>query len=144
MFLFFALAHSIIMLSEIQEKIGLTVTQLYIVALVFVLASVSTHSLISYFRSGLRLLPGPFLARFSPLWCTYINVKGDTHREYQRLHKKYGPVVRTGPNTVSIGDEANIPEIYQQGHSYVKVSSKPAQLQCAKDEALTEAPSRTI
>ncbi|KFX91860.1 hypothetical protein O988_07551 [Pseudogymnoascus sp. VKM F-3808] len=77
---------------------------------------------ISYFRSGLRELPGPVLARFTLLWKVWVHIKGDGHIVYQNIHKKYGPIVRTGPNSVSIGDAAMIPKIYLSGHSFPKSS----------------------
>ncbi|OBT64722.1 hypothetical protein VE03_05892 [Pseudogymnoascus sp. 23342-1-I1] len=108
------------MLPVFQEIIGLTVAHLSIVILVFITVSYSVSCLLSYFRPHLRELPGPFLARFTHMYKVYISFKGDTHIVHQKLHKKYGPIVRTGPNSVSIGDAAMIPEIYLQGSTYQK------------------------
>ncbi|ELR10417.1 hypothetical protein VC83_00506 [Pseudogymnoascus destructans] len=110
------------MLSTVQEIIGLTAAQLYIVILVFITVCYAVSCLISYFRPHLRQLPGPLLARFTCLYKVYISLKGDSHIEYQKLHRKYGPIIRTGPNSVSIGDAAMIPEVYLQGSLYQKSS----------------------
>lgn len=113
------------MLSVVREVMGITEAQIYIVILVFITVSYAVSCLFSYFRPHLRQVPGPFLARFTRLYKVYLSIKGDMHIEHQNLHKKYGPVVRTGPNSVSIGDAEMIPEIYLQGHSYQKARFPP-------------------
>ncbi|OBT45127.1 hypothetical protein VE00_04279 [Pseudogymnoascus sp. WSF 3629] len=110
------------MLPSFQENHGVTAGQLALVAFVFITISLLSSFVISYFRSGLRELPGPVLARFPLLWKVWVHIKGDGHVVYQSIHKRYGPIVRTGPNSVSIGDAAMIPEIYLSGHSYLKSS----------------------
>ena len=52
--------------------------------------------------SPLARVPGPFAASFSPLWLTQHSWRGGTHRVMIDLHAKYGKVVRTGPNEVSV------------------------------------------
>jgi hypothetical protein len=47
---------------------------------------------------------------------------GDAHKVFQRLHRKYGKVVRTGPNHVAIADPAMIPIIYGIKNNFLKVS----------------------
>ncbi|OBT59276.1 hypothetical protein VE04_00365 [Pseudogymnoascus sp. 24MN13] len=110
------------MLSILQENHGATAGQLALVASVFLTISLLSSCVISYFRSGLRELPGPVLARFTLLWKVWVHIKGDAHVVYQNIHKRYGPIVRTGPNNVSIGDASMIPEIHLSGHSYRKSS----------------------
>ncbi|KAF8250241.1 putative cytochrome P450, partial [Wilcoxina mikolae CBS 423.85] len=46
-------------------------------------------------------LPGPLLARCSPLWTMFALHRKRFNSELQDLHTKYGPVVRIGPNEVS-------------------------------------------
>jgi hypothetical protein len=108
------------MLSLVREILGLTATELFVVIFVFINVSYAVSCLFSYFRPHLRQLPGPFLPRFTRMWKVYISLKGDSHIEYQKLHRKYGPIIRTGPNAVSVGDAAMIPEIYLQGSTYQK------------------------
>lgn len=50
--------------------------------------------------SPLRKCPGPFLASISRLWYTYINWRGTQHEVLEKLHAKYGDVVRVAPNEV--------------------------------------------
>lgn len=56
----------------------------------------------------LREFPGPRLARLSKMWHMYQSRAAKNHLLLQRLHSQYGPVVRTGPNELSIVD----PDIY--------------------------------
>ena len=38
----------------------------------------------------LRVVPGPFLARFSRLWYLIDTYRGRSHETIERLHNKYG------------------------------------------------------
>lgn len=76
---------------------------------------------VAYLSSPLKKIPGPFVAKFSNLW-RFCNHYGQTHIETQKeLHKKYGDVVRLGPNTVSIADAGLIKTIYSTRGTFVKV-----------------------
>ncbi|KAK1984576.1 cytochrome P450 3A19 [Colletotrichum cereale] len=46
-------------------------------------------------------IPGPVLAKFSPLWIMRALHRMRFNSELQALHEKYGPVVRVSPNEVS-------------------------------------------
>lgn len=105
-----------------EEIKGLTAAPLLFILPVFIIVPYVASCLFSYFRPSLRKLPGPILARFTALWKVYITIKGDAHVSYQKLHKKYGPIARTGPNTVSLADPAEIPAIYLSGNTYLKAS----------------------
>ncbi|KAH7070316.1 cytochrome P450 [Paraphoma chrysanthemicola] len=58
--------------------------------------------------------PGPILAKLSG-WYTVSQavLSRDTYTRYA-LHKKYGPVVRMGPNELCFADTASIKDIYGQ------------------------------
>lgn len=64
--------------------------------------------LLNYFTPGLGRIPGPFLARFSDLWRFIDACRGHREQTILGLHKKYGPVVRIGPNCITIADPAAI------------------------------------
>lgn len=53
---------------------------------------------------SLRHIPGPFVAKFSYLWLGRTTHSGKQYYVHRELHKKYGPLVRIGPNYV-ITDE---------------------------------------
>lgn len=50
--------------------------------------------------SPLAGIPGPFFASLSRLWLTELSWRGGTHEVMVALHKKYGKLVRIGPNEV--------------------------------------------
>jgi len=58
--------------------------------------SISTYRL---FFHPLRVFPGPFWARLSNLYHAYIIRNSDNALVIQKLHQKYGPIVRTGEST---------------------------------------------
>ncbi|KAK4231621.1 cytochrome P450 [Podospora fimiseda] len=59
-------------------------------------------SIKSWYR--LRNVPGPFLARFSYAWLAYRIIRGDVKRVFIKMHNKYGPIIRIGPNQVVTDD----------------------------------------
>ena len=73
------------------------------------------------YRTGLRSIPGPSLARYSSAFRILLVYKGDAPSRYRQLHEKYGTIVRTGPNHVSVSDPAMIPVIYGIGQKFNKV-----------------------
>lgn len=80
------------------------------------------------FCRGLRRIPGPRLAAYSRLWNVKVAASGDAHESFQRLHEKYGKLVRVGPNHVAISDPAMIPVIYGTNNKYLKVSPRSTYL----------------
>ncbi|KAK0646745.1 cytochrome P450 [Cercophora newfieldiana] len=68
-------------------------------------ASISVYRL---FFHRLHRFPGPFWARLSNFYHAYIIRRSDNHLVMQRLHEKYGPIVRTGPSNLSVNDPAAI------------------------------------
>ncbi|KEF62554.1 uncharacterized protein A1O9_00527 [Exophiala aquamarina CBS 119918] len=96
---------------------------------VYVLGSFFLYCVIVYIRRalqpGLRLVPGPFLARFSGLYRLYMSCSGEGPRIYRSLHEKHGKLVRVGWNHVSVSDPTMIPIIYGAGSKYMKVSNSP-------------------
>ncbi|EKM52485.1 uncharacterized protein PHACADRAFT_198544 [Phanerochaete carnosa HHB-10118-sp] len=59
--------------------------------------------------------PGPVLFKVSKLPCIPITIKGERHLLLKTLHAKYGPVVRVGPNDLSIVDADAIPAVLGAG-----------------------------
>ena len=66
----------------------------------------------SYFNKGLNRFPGPVIAKFSQVWMLQDTWRGQHHQTIIQLHKKYGKIVRLGPNIVSLADPANLKVIY--------------------------------
>lgn len=68
------------------------------------------RSFASWYR--LRHVPGPFFASISNLQRVWWVKTGRAHLHHQAMHRRYGPVVRTGPNMVSFSNPADIPTVY--------------------------------
>jgi hypothetical protein len=77
------------------------------------------------FRSDLRGIPGPLIARFTAYWRPWVLLGGQAPEVYYDLHRKYGPLVRTAPGVVSISDPAAVPKIYGIGSKFHKVRPWP-------------------
>ncbi|PLB46284.1 cytochrome P450 [Aspergillus steynii IBT 23096] len=56
--------------------------------------------------------PGPWLAAVTDLYTVYHCLAGDRHLDFLRLHEKYGPVVRFGPNRLSFCSDHAVSDIY--------------------------------
>jgi hypothetical protein len=63
-------------------------------------------------RSPLRHIPGPLPAKLTAQWLFWIGVAGRRSSYLHRLHQRYGPVVRVGPNEVSFASAAAAQDIY--------------------------------
>lgn len=61
-----------------------------------------TTAVRSWYR--LRHIPGPFLAKFSYLFLSYIQQSGRQYYIFRDEYPKYGPLVRVGPNELSTSD----------------------------------------
>lgn len=75
---------------------------------------------ISYFSYYLFLhplarFPGPWLAATTNLWKAWAAATDRMPNEVERLHARYGPVVRIGPNDLSFNTPEAMAKIYQSG-----------------------------
>lgn len=86
--------------------------------LVLVLWSLNSYIL-------LRQIPGPLLAAFSNLPRVSWVLSNQAHDMHINLHQKYGKLVRFGPNMVSVGDPAEIPNLYSFTRKFTKVRTVP-------------------
>jgi cytochrome P450 len=73
---------------------------------VFALASLVTYYVTTTFFAWRRLrhFPGPPLAHISYLWSFWTVFSGDCHTKIAAAQKKYGKVMRVGPNAIMIYD----------------------------------------
>lgn len=86
-----------------------SVASIYIVFLSTLLASIAIYRLSPL--HPLASYPGPVLCRVSKMWTAYIAYNGKLQHYYKTLHDTYGPIVRVGPNEISIVDKEAIPAI---------------------------------
>ncbi|KAL4963708.1 cytochrome P450 [Aspergillus stella-maris] len=71
-------------------------------------------------RRRLQHIPGPFFASLTNIVRWNWVITGRAHLIHTQLHRKYGKVVRIGPNTVLVSDPAAIPSIYRFNEPYQK------------------------
>ncbi|KAF2104466.1 cytochrome P450 [Rhizodiscina lignyota] len=76
----------------------------------------------SYIRSYLRLrhVPGPWFASFSLAFMTWTIISGRMWLIYNDLQKKYGPLVRIGPNDLITDDPAIIKRMSAVRSDYLR------------------------
>lgn len=91
-----------------------------VLASFFFTACLSAYIIYQRFFHPLASVPGPFWASLTRLWITKHSWDGDMHRTMIALHEKYGPIVRNGPNEVSIADLSAIKMIYGAGTKFRK------------------------
>ncbi|KAK7042168.1 cytochrome P450 [Favolaschia claudopus] len=71
-------------------------------------------SILTYRISPLHPLskyPGPLICKISKLWITRVASQGKLHQYVKSLHDRYGPIVRVGPNELSIIEVSLLPAI---------------------------------
>ncbi|KAL4803800.1 hypothetical protein BDV18DRAFT_153642 [Aspergillus unguis] len=89
-----------------------------------------------YFHNGLHRYPGPTLAKFTDLW-RFLDVRGRRPElTHLALHRKYGDVVRLGPNTLSFASPSAIKVIYGLNKGFTKSEFYPVQMTVSKGEPL--------
>ncbi|KAB8265290.1 cytochrome P450 [Aspergillus pseudonomiae] len=78
-------------------------------------ALICTYIIYWRYLHPLSMYPGPFLASLTDLWQVnqFLTLQQPYH--LTELHVKYGPVVRYGPDKISITEESAIQAIYQKG-----------------------------
>lgn len=86
------------------------------------LVALATARLLFFrYKKGLSKYNGPFLATFTDLWRvshSYFNMHKPPMVD---LHKKYGDIVRVGPNIISFAKPEAIKDIYGPGKAWDKV-----------------------
>ncbi|KAF4997961.1 hypothetical protein FGRMN_3481 [Fusarium graminum] len=97
----------------------ISISVLLIPALFFILL---TRFAVRSFRSPLRRVPGPGWARLTDGWYFWKVWKGSFQNLNLDLHRKYGSVIRYGPNRYSFNDPEAAKIIYGLGSNFPKSS----------------------
>lgn len=71
-----------------------------------------THLIRLYFFHGLSHIPGPPIAKICNIWKLNAALRAKMPRKNIDLHRTYGPLVRIGPNMVSVDDPEALSVIY--------------------------------
>ncbi|KAM7193310.1 putative cytochrome P450 pisatin demethylase-like [Rhypophila sp. PSN 637] len=76
--------------------------------------------LAAYQTSPLKKYPGPFLAGWTNLWRLWQVITGEYAPRMKKLHDKYGPIVRIGPNLLDLDFPELSRVIYSTDGKWVK------------------------
>lgn len=93
------------------DFLSLQSSSLYIAA-AFPLLLCAFYIVYIRYLSPLAHIPGPLSLSLSRLWMVKHAWEGDMHRQMIAMHERYGKVVRTGPNEVSVSELSAIKKIY--------------------------------
>jgi len=75
----------------------------------------------NHYLLGLHDIPGPFLSSLTDLWHFFHCLFGRSWKDYE-LHRKYNsPLLRLGPNTISVSDAEAVRIIYGYKPVFKKV-----------------------
>ncbi|KAK4173679.1 putative cytochrome P450 pisatin demethylase [Triangularia setosa] len=88
------------------------------------------------YHNGLNKYPGPFLASLTDWWRFYDVYRRRPERTQIELHRRYGPVVRLGPNTLSFADPEALKTIYGLNKGFVKSDFYVVQQSVVKGHSL--------
>ncbi|KAI9170601.1 Cytochrome P450 monooxygenase vrtE [Paramyrothecium foliicola] len=71
-------------------------------------------------KSPLNRYPGPLLAKITDFWRLWLVYHGNYAPDIKRLHEKYGPIVRLGPNLLDLDWPALSKTIYSTDGRWIK------------------------
>ena len=91
--------------------------QLLVISLLIAISTYLFTSFRRIFRSPLLQIPGPRHSAFTGIWLMVQEFAGNRRPYIHELHKRYGPVVRLGPNEISFTSADAVKEIYAGGGS---------------------------
>ncbi|KAA6414637.1 MAG: cytochrome P450 pisatin demethylase [Lasallia pustulata] len=90
-----------------------TVNRIGLVEILGVIVAVVAARLVYYaFFHPLSIYPGPQLAAQTYLWRFFHYLRGNLYLVDYELHRKYGPVVRDGPNSLLVSDLEAYKSVY--------------------------------
>ena len=72
------------------------------------------------FFHPLSRFPGPLVASLTNVWKSYYTYRLDLHEQLAKLHDRYGPVIRVGPNDLHFRTPDAIAPIYKSGRKMPK------------------------
>ena len=73
------------------------------------------------YHNGLNKYPGHPLAAYTDWWRFFDALGRRTEQTHVQLHRKYGDIVRLGPNVLSFANPAAIKTIYGLNKGFIKV-----------------------
>jgi len=84
--------------------------------------SVYSYLLYPFYFSPFAKVPGPKLAAITSWWILWVDFGGHRAATIDALHRKYGKVIRLGPNELSFTGAEALRKIYGAGSRFSKAS----------------------
>ncbi|KAK0115636.1 hypothetical protein ONS95_000093 [Cadophora gregata] len=96
------------------------------------------------FFHPLSKIPGPKLASITRSYIFYYNATGGSrfYLQVEKLHEKYGPIIRIAPYEIHLSDPENHEKIYRAGSKYTKEPTFYAAFGC--ETAAFSTPSNSL
>ncbi|KAM0354823.1 hypothetical protein ACHAPU_000648 [Fusarium lateritium] len=82
--------------------------------------AIISKAIIDYYRGPLSYLPGPWYTRITGLPLFYARAVGTSRDHLHHIHQRYGPVVRVGPQEVSVNSIDGYYKIHGVGSRCIK------------------------
>ena len=79
-----------------------------------------SHLLYPFYFSPFAKVPGPKLAAITSWWIRWVDFGGHRAATIDALHRKYGKIVRLGPNELSFTGAEAMQKIYGAGSPFSK------------------------
>ncbi|PQE30301.1 cytochrome P450 protein [Rutstroemia sp. NJR-2017a WRK4] len=115
------------------DTLLLSVLRHWLLALITIVVA---YLLKNYLNRGLNKYPGPLLASFTDWWRFFDVYQRRSEITHQKLHAKYGDVVRLGPNSLSFANPKALKTIYGLNKGFVKSHFYRVQQSVANGRAL--------
>ncbi|KAJ4245972.1 hypothetical protein NW762_013716 [Fusarium torreyae] len=84
------------------------------------LLAVILKAIFDYYRGPLSSFPGPWYTRFTGIPLLYARATGTSREHLRQIHKLHGPVVRVGPNEVSVNSVDGYYKVHGVGSHCLK------------------------
>ncbi|KAK6412652.1 hypothetical protein LTR95_017947 [Oleoguttula sp. CCFEE 5521] len=97
-----------------------SLSTIFLLGLISIVAYFLLQIIYNRFFSPLRNIPGPFLASITGYWLVFVDLAGFRTTVIHQLHRRYGSVVRIGPQEVSFSSADAINSIYGQQSVFMK------------------------
>ncbi|KAL8696706.1 MAG: hypothetical protein Q9201_007523 [Fulgogasparrea decipioides] len=116
----------------LESFVAIIIRHWVVVLFLFFIASLVKN----FFNHNLHVYPGPFLASLTDWWRFFDVLGRRPETTHINLHRRYGHVVRLGPNTLSFADPDALGAIYGPNKGFTKSGFYPVQQALAKGTRL--------
>ncbi|KAF4629546.1 hypothetical protein G7Y89_g8601 [Cudoniella acicularis] len=114
---------SLVILTQLQQcTLSVAMTLVYQVGVTYLAGLYLSRAFYRLLLSPLNRFPGSKWARLTSFWLPWQNRRSDCFRQLKHLHDTFGPIVRIGPNNLSVAHHKAVQVIYGQGSLCTKAA----------------------